>query len=53
MTTWMLNRIMNVTEEDDEREKRLSLMKSITEHPLASDYAKERALHFYKYQTEK
>ena len=53
LTVWMINRILNVTNDISKRENWLKLLKSVNDHPLATSLAKEEAQDFLEYQFKK
>jgi hypothetical protein len=50
LTVWMINRILNVTENAAKRERLLRLLHQSLIHPLASAETKRNAKHFIDYQ---
>ena len=53
LSVWMLNRILNATEDWRERERLLSLLREAGAHPTAAPYTRELAEYFYRGQQER
>jgi hypothetical protein len=53
LTIWMVNRILNTKRKGDDRERLLAALRSVAEHPLASEFQKESAARFLKVQAER
>lgn len=50
LTLWMVSRILNVTEDEDKREKLLLLLRNSLTHPFASAETKSEARYFLDFQ---
>jgi len=50
LTIWMINRILNVTDNKNEKLFWLSLLQETLKHALATDFVKEQAQNFIDYQ---
>lgn len=51
LTIWMLNRRLNITCQEAERERLLALLQGAATHPKASPFTREEAQYFIAYQT--
>jgi hypothetical protein len=51
LAIWMLNRILNGTRSQEQRQFYMDLLRSTLGHPAASESAKHEAQHFIEYQT--
>lgn len=50
LTLWMVNRVLNVTEDEDKKEKLLLLLRKSLTHPFASAETKSEARYFIDFQ---
>lgn len=50
LSLWMVNRILNVTKVEGDREHWLKLFSTAAKHPCSTERAKRDALHFIEYQ---
>jgi hypothetical protein len=51
-TIWLLNRMLNITAEPEQRERFLSVMRDALNHPRVTDAARERIPEYLKWQAE-
>lgn len=51
LTVWMVNRILNVTRDQEQREFYMDLLRFAAEHPAAREFTRDRAHEHIKYQT--
>ena len=52
LSLWMINRILNVTTEDDRRRHLITIFQESLSHQLASDETRQQAEDFLKYHGE-
>lgn len=51
LTVWMVNRILNGTRDQGQRQFYLDLLRFAAEHPEAPDSARHKARHFMEHQS--
>ncbi len=51
LSVWMVNRILNATRDQEQRQCYMDLLRFAAENPTASGYTKDRARDFIKHQT--
>lgn len=52
LTIWMINRILNITHDTQERDNWLKMLEAVNNHPLASLLVKKEAQRFLEYQAK-
>jgi hypothetical protein len=53
LSVWMVNRILNAMHDPEQRQYYINLLGDASEHPEATDIARDQALYYIEYQVKK